>query len=172
MTDDLAVRSTTLKRRTLLGAAWAAPVVLVAVSAPTASASGAPDFLILDDVAPNPVNAGAQTVYSLQLVEQLGGSSVGDVAVNIVAPNYLTYVNFTGTGWTLVNHSGGEFDFTYSPTIAGSQSSATLAITFTAVPGSAGNTGNIVSFIYTGTGGDSNDANNNSSQTVTVSDPD
>jgi hypothetical protein len=168
MTDATPVPANTIGRRTLLGAAWAAPVVIAAVTAPSAAASGAPDFLILDEVAPNPVNAGAQTVYSMQLVEQIGGTSVGDVAVNIVAPNFLTYVSFTGAGWTLVNQSGGEFDFTYSPVIAGSQSSTTLAITFTAAAGAAGNTGNIVSFIYTGTGGDSNDANNNSSQTVTV----
>lgn len=163
---------TGISRRTLVGAAWASPLVIAAIAAPTASASGAPDFLILDSVAPDPVVTGGQISYSLQLVEQIGGTSVGDVAVNIVIPNYLTYVTYSGSGWTLVNQSATEFDFTYSPLIAGSQSSATLVIDFTVASGAGGNSGNIVSHIYDGTGGDSNAANNNSSQTVTVADPD
>lgn len=121
-----------VRRRTLIGSAWAAPVILAAVAAPAAVASGTSPLRVrFNNFSVFESGAGMNLSVSKEF-SQTG--TVSSVTVDVYLPQsgYTgAFTAFTGTGWTAVavGASGTSFiiRFTYSTPLTASGSTSTMA---------------------------------------------
>ena len=127
-----------LSRRTVMvGAAWSVPVIVAAVSAPAAAASGEtkPGALIYDTWRNNWLDDDAHTgkfvsVRSGAQIRSDDPASLSGIIHSVTFPSGLLAaqdpISVTGAGWMFLERTGSTYLFTYGPTLERYQSSSEL----------------------------------------------
>jgi hypothetical protein len=93
----------TIQRRTLIGAAWAAPVIATAVAAPLAAASTATARLSATYVGPTEYTPSGATTYRVYFMN--------DGPYSIVSPDLTVFIPTSGQGWNWQGFGGPGWNY-------------------------------------------------------------
>ncbi|WP_368496913.1 hypothetical protein [Herbiconiux sp. A18JL235] len=130
-----------VQRRTILGAAWAAPVVVAAAAAPAAAASTAGEATPAWSASTASIpSTGVRMTTSTLSVTNTTTGPLDTVVVNVTQPAELTVnVSIVGEGWQQGQNAGSLVIFIWAGTLAPGETTPGAVVTFSTaelMPGS------------------------------------